>query len=297
MPPSEARQITRPRPSLSCVVCRRRKVRCGREQPACGNCVRIQETCEYEGDARDGSGPQAKRKPISPATTDEARTSKTMSGPPEDSRVAWSETDESPAFAHQTYSAEASAGPNTLSRHLNNVSPATPSAYHRTESGVHGTDHVLSPTTSTNTTGRAFKPQAKPRVLGHTHFTQTSWDASSKDGYDDSLQLSPSTTAVSHQKHGTGASRKRPRTPLGPTQQQELIANSVPMQGLSHNHQRASKPAINDLAIEARESAVQTPGYLSVQNGGQVRYVGKNYWALIDGHVSHCQNLVLRLSS
>ena len=68
MPPAEPRpnghhgHITKPRPSLSCIVCRRRKVRCGREQPICSNCGRIQETCEYETDVRDRSTPQAKRK-------------------------------------------------------------------------------------------------------------------------------------------------------------------------------------------------------------------------------------------
>lgn len=65
MPPAETRrrrQITRPRPSLSCVICRRRKVRCGREQPACSNCVRIQEACQYEAANRDLSTPQVTRK-------------------------------------------------------------------------------------------------------------------------------------------------------------------------------------------------------------------------------------------
>ncbi len=65
MPPAKTRRrghITRPRPSLSCVICQRRKVRCGREQPACSNCVRIQEACQYDADNRDLSTPQVTRK-------------------------------------------------------------------------------------------------------------------------------------------------------------------------------------------------------------------------------------------
>ena len=61
MPPSESRQITRPRTSLSCLICRRRKVRCGREQPACNNCVKMNEACEYEKDMPDRAALQAER--------------------------------------------------------------------------------------------------------------------------------------------------------------------------------------------------------------------------------------------
>ncbi|KAJ5306022.1 hypothetical protein N7508_005037 [Penicillium antarcticum] len=45
--------IKRPRLALSCVVCRRRKVRCGREHPECANCTRMNETCVYNTGVRD----------------------------------------------------------------------------------------------------------------------------------------------------------------------------------------------------------------------------------------------------
>lgn len=54
--------ITRSRPSLSCVICRRRKNGCGREQPACSNCFRIQEACQYDANIRDRSTQQVTRK-------------------------------------------------------------------------------------------------------------------------------------------------------------------------------------------------------------------------------------------
>jgi hypothetical protein len=44
---SSSRHISRPRPSLSCEACRRRKVRCGREQPKCQSCQKTNETCVY----------------------------------------------------------------------------------------------------------------------------------------------------------------------------------------------------------------------------------------------------------
>lgn len=49
--------VKRPRLALSCLVCTRRKVRCGREQPHCSNCERLGETCVYNPGTRDpGTG-------------------------------------------------------------------------------------------------------------------------------------------------------------------------------------------------------------------------------------------------
>lgn len=45
--------VKRPRLALSCVVCRRRKVKCGKEQPQCRNCERLGETCGYDPGVRD----------------------------------------------------------------------------------------------------------------------------------------------------------------------------------------------------------------------------------------------------
>ncbi|KAJ5951547.1 Transcription factor [Penicillium vulpinum] len=68
MPLPEPRQIKKPRLSLSCIVCRRRKVRCGREQPECANCVRMKEHCVYRAMVRDES--TGRVRPISPQNKD-----------------------------------------------------------------------------------------------------------------------------------------------------------------------------------------------------------------------------------
>ncbi|KAJ5688468.1 hypothetical protein N7536_011087 [Penicillium majusculum] len=65
---SEPRQIKKPRLSLSCIVCRRRKVRCGREQPECANCVRMKENCVYRAMVRDES--TGRVQPIPPQDRD-----------------------------------------------------------------------------------------------------------------------------------------------------------------------------------------------------------------------------------
>jgi hypothetical protein len=48
MPPLGPQPIKRPRPSLNCLVCRDRKVRCGREQPECTNCKKMGRECVYQ---------------------------------------------------------------------------------------------------------------------------------------------------------------------------------------------------------------------------------------------------------
>ncbi|KAJ5160401.1 uncharacterized protein N7482_007405 [Penicillium canariense] len=61
----QSRPIKKPRISLSCIVCRRRKVSCGRKQPECANCVRMKETCVYQAMARDE--PTGRVRPASPS--------------------------------------------------------------------------------------------------------------------------------------------------------------------------------------------------------------------------------------
>ena len=52
--------MPRVRPRLNCTQCQRRKVRCGREQPICRSCIRLQLDCQYEAfsvnDQPDGGG-------------------------------------------------------------------------------------------------------------------------------------------------------------------------------------------------------------------------------------------------
>ncbi|KAL4747430.1 hypothetical protein BDW72DRAFT_209628 [Aspergillus terricola var. indicus] len=40
--------VKKPRPAFSCLTCRTRKVRCGREQPECANCRRMNKVCKYQ---------------------------------------------------------------------------------------------------------------------------------------------------------------------------------------------------------------------------------------------------------
>ena len=48
LPISQSRQIHRNRISYSCHACRRRKVKCDRQHPICGNCTRASDVCIYD---------------------------------------------------------------------------------------------------------------------------------------------------------------------------------------------------------------------------------------------------------
>lgn len=65
MPAPQSRPIKKPRISLSCIVCRRRKIGCGREKPECANCMRMKEACVYRVMARDES--TGRVRPASPS--------------------------------------------------------------------------------------------------------------------------------------------------------------------------------------------------------------------------------------
>ncbi|KAJ5894561.1 hypothetical protein N7495_006252 [Penicillium taxi] len=84
------RQIKKPRLSLSCNVCRRRKVRCGREQPKCTNCVRMKENCVYKAMIHEESG---HLQPVSPQ-----RVSNGPNARPELSRSHWRAEAESATY-------------------------------------------------------------------------------------------------------------------------------------------------------------------------------------------------------
>jgi hypothetical protein len=49
------KQITRNRTSYSCKTCRKRKIKCDKVHPACGNCAKNQDYCEWSNESRGSS--------------------------------------------------------------------------------------------------------------------------------------------------------------------------------------------------------------------------------------------------
>lgn len=259
MPPSESRQITRPRPSLSCAICRRRKVRCGREQPTCYNCVKMNEACEYETDMSDQPGLQAKRN--QPRTT------------AFETHTNWTARDKrSSASTQQAHSSESSRESTDASSDPSASTDDTPSS--ASASSRHP---------SSNASASLFpqRPQSQGLAQGFSN-EQQSWNPAGHERQE-------------NQQFGTSSSRKRPHTPLGYiTPQREhgprgdtAMLDSPVSYPSTRGNNKATTYATSDGGDGQEEADVlNDPGYLTVQGGGQMRYVGVAFWGLVKGHVS-----------
>ena len=285
MPPIEGRQvgIARPRQSLSCLVCRRRKVRCGREQPACSNCVRFREACEYESEPPDPADRQAKRKEtrgssqgetvsegLSPIGTD-------VPFPDWSGHQPHLTTNIGTGVEAEEVSVHVSAGCKTVSGTLSND--------RRNGNTISSGYHPLARTQpdSSNT----FLPQFRPQSLSAASPNILSWHTYSQEDLRNPLQLAtPALTTSTTEDSVSSPPQKRQRT----TDHYELPQEPARAQGmiLESPGQRQERIATSpDLeALDSDEDRPRSIGYLSIQNGGRIRHVDDMFWGLIRGHVS-----------
>lgn len=282
MPSTEARQvgIMRPRQSLSCVVCRRRKVRCGKEQPACGNCVRINENCEYESNTPDLASRQAKRKHTNPPSHAErvpspqateqplsAWTAQQRHSPPTlpfniDPRIEADESSDRPTASHYPL-------------------PASSSVDRQQSGNTNGSHRPFSQTLSD--LSNPFFHSARPQDLSLASKSLPLWNTSSQEDRGHPLQLAtPSLPTSTAGDSGFLTSPKRRRTV-------ENHASAVNQDAvLEHQTHRRKRTAtsVDSATSDVGEDTFRPVGYLSVQKGGRTRHVGNAFWGLIKGHVS-----------
>lgn len=283
MPPTEARQIgiMRPRQSLSCVVCRRRKVRCGREQPACSNCVRIHEACEYENDPPNCASRQAKRVSMRDTSGSEAAPSPLAT---EEHLSSWAAQQRHLPPPNQTFNIDTVIEADESSRHRAashySVSASSP-VDRRHGSSINSSNRPTSqtPTDITN----PFFPPTRPLDLSLlSSKSPPFWNASSPEDHGHPLQLAtPSLTTSTTEDSEFFTPQKRRRTA-----ERVSYANGqdVALEDPTHGHQRTRASA--DFALDFGEDSPRRVGYLSIQKGGRIRHVGNAFWGLIKGHVS-----------
>ena len=276
MPSAEPRQIgiTRPRQSLSCVVCRRRKVRCGREQPACSNCIRIEVVCEYESDPPDWASRQVKRKQTGSTSRPEAAPS-----PPainEAPLSSWAAQQSHPPPPSQAFNIGLGIEIDESSRH-HTARHCSPSA----------STSVLSRSQAPTDVNNPFVPSARPQRVSLPSETLPTWDTSSREDDGHPLQLvTPSLTASTAGDSGFLPSPKRRRTA-------ETYACANGQDAVLEEPTRRQKEAGASADFAASHFGEVSPrpiGYLSVQKGGCIRHVDGAFWGLIKGHVRPCLN-------
>lgn len=266
--PSESRHVQRPRPSLSCLTCRRRKVRCGREKSICHNCVRMNETCLYENDIQQFNSPQAKKRPAKN---------------PSKGGVAQSK-------ASRAYLEEDSAESSDFLAQLPGNMSSTPSAFLGTAVGdAEGNEPAGSYLPLVDD---ANLVQDDSWDFDGTASTILPWETPGQREYGNMLS---SALPGPNNPNGSPLIGPGQSTPLSQTRHQGTIDS-----GLLRNYVQMNRPAhaatpcsfaepctISETAIDQ----VNSSGYLAVRNGSQTRYAGPTFWALIKGHVSfqaHC---------
>ncbi len=282
MPPIEGRQvgIARPRQALSCLVCRRRKVRCGREQPACSNCVRFHEACEYESDPPDSANRQAKRKNTTSSSRGET-VSESLS--PIGTDVPFSGW--SGHQPHLTTNIGTSIEAEEASVHVPascNPLSGTLSDDRRNGSTISSGNHLLSRTQPD--LSNASLPKSRPQDLSLASPSIPSWHTYSQEDLRHPLQLAtPSLTTSTTEDCVSSPPPKRQRT----TDHYALLQEPANGQELMFENPRQRLAASPDLeALDVDEDRPRSTGYLSIRNGGRIRHVDDMFWGLIRGHVS-----------
>jgi hypothetical protein len=223
----------------------------------------MHEACEYETDMSDRSALQAKRNQLR-TTAFESHTN-------------WAARDNSSSAStqqatQQAQYSEASREPTDLSSDPSATTDNTPlsastSSHHPSSDG----SASLFPQ----------RPQSQVLAQGFSN-DQQSWNPAGRERQE-------------NQEAGTSSSRKRPRTPLdyispqrehAPRSDTAMLDSSAPYPSSKGNN-RATIYATSDGGDGQEEADVlNDPGYLSLQGGGQMRYVGAAFWGLVKGHVS-----------
>ena len=293
MPLAGGRLITRPRQSFSCLVCRRRKVRCGREQPACSNCVKIRESCEYEADVQAKAAAHAEPKPITGPSHANARNAKTSTQSAQERWPQWTPHGADAALASHTEYMGDGSEIGDQSAHLpsnGGSSPASSSSLHGGDSSIQSSGRTSTQTfPSSNSEPLSVQPPS--RIADLQPDNSLYWKTPVTDGLGHFGQLtSPSALSKSAQharQHAPqGGPRKRARSSNNPDPVGEHIemprgGPDSPIDGEGNAWASAERNVFNIQKINT-----QTTGHLSVRYGGQTRYIGQAFWAFLPGHVS-----------
>ena len=275
-----SRTTTRPRPSLNCKTCRRRKVRCTKERPACHSCVRTKDICEYDND-------QYQNAKISDKTIGNQGT---KSG--DDDWVNWTvqEFADKPAGSANTTALEdQSCRPDHSSDRQ--VVPLSP-AYSTPNDEVYTT---LDPSGEIGSSADNIW-HTHLAEMDHTFSTEMAWMntppslANSKSSEVLQTQTRQSNSKSSSSPYQQSDQlRKRPRQSIEPVPEKVQTIKHSPMKSGQDDGAResakASCHAYRDVPAPGQQDT-RIPGFLSTRNGAFIRHVNPMFWAYVKGNVS-----------
>jgi Fungal Zn(2)-Cys(6) binuclear cluster domain len=288
--------ITRPRPSLSCAICRRRKVRCGKEQPKCGNCKRMNESCVYESDVYNSQSKSAAK------GFNKAESGSDRRKTPAPQNNNWTSSSESieKSTSLQASSTESNASLSDHSKQSRkNISLST-------DSSAFGPKLYSNGQASTGPSAAdvpvPFFEQSESNGPGNNAADMPRWDTGDEDvsglavGHP-MVAENPRAGLPPQTRDGQASStaRKRQRAVFDASTYQnharpygQLQSNEAPESHLSRIDLRQQTQTIGSKGDEEagdEEENIQLPQYLYARNKVN-RHVESTFWALISGHVS-----------
>ncbi|PYH64562.1 Zn(II)2Cys6 transcription factor [Aspergillus vadensis CBS 113365] len=246
MPPPKPRQIKRPRLSLSCIVCRRRKVRCGREHPQCANCVRMKENCVYENLVRDTCTGRVRQvsPPVPQGDKSNGEESSANHSEEQTGSFTWSHwmTQHSENMIDLGDEAPLPRGNVSLIAPPPQIHPTKARCDASSVPHQHLSSSILTPA-----------PSSRQQHVDLQYPTVPSWD--------DAIQLP--------ENHKASTRAGRSRTPSASQDAATAVSASTTATGASINHHY-----------------LISSDYLSVRRGARVRYIGQAFWGFVAGKES-----------
>lgn len=259
-PDAHTRQIHRNRVSYSCHACRRRKVKCDRLQPVCGNCIKTADLCVYDGGSGGGGGGGSG---AGKAAADEAEGGtkrRRTTGDVDSGRLQASPQQKPPSMPQKP---DADAGKQAeLETRMNRLAEIVNRWY--------------KDASASRETGAAAAAAA---AAGDNGFVQS-------QHYLELLHQStgPQQSASPSPQHTSPRNSTTPGSSIGDGDiSMEHIGNlsrhgqiAVLAAGIDAARQSGRDDDVGDLGI----------GHLSIQGGGRTRYVGTSFWGLLSSEVS-----------
>ena len=287
----EGRATSRPRLCLSCATCRRRKVRCTKEQPACNSCVRTNEECIYDKAAWKKADAQAKQKKAASNNQNKARANKKSDiSPQEDNWVDWIGQPFEPAQSQPSSNKAFTAQPHQSKQQSHDT--MLPSAPNSQQGDTNIDDISLSGISAVGMDDSFFSDVGQPgvfddfsNIIHWSSANQESFPASSTP-LQRAVSLARSASTTSN--HQITTSSTRAETPFDKQAKSRSLKNK--------STQDAQSPTkIQDASVQADKSQASEvlgrqnhppPGHFSGSDEARSRYVGAAFWGYVKNFVS-----------
>ena len=289
------RQIHRNRASYSCHSCRRRKVKCDRQHPTCGNCSKMAETCVYSDNTGKGAASKEKNK------NRERPTSSTSE--PQDSQFIGSN---SPPKRMRTTSgvpvatigSEDDSGSNSSrstshsrSSSLNQADFFALNSPYQESTTLPHTPHHPMPVTSLSNIKEGELETRLAEIVGQLYrYAYTHPSSPPPTGLlspESPVGQWPPQQLQDHPRpHGSVAkTRDHEATSSSPKSTPVQLERGLPQKSPIRTWARPTSMGPTHFATSRDGVADDALGYLSIQENGRSRYVGTSFWAILSNEV------------